>query len=89
MKLAFLVGCRRARRRSARCRPSAAGVDKLYVLDCGQVFAAADQSRWSPGVNVGVPIQLSDNCYLIHHAQGWFLWDTGLADARRRDCRTA
>jgi glyoxylase-like metal-dependent hydrolase (beta-lactamase superfamily II) len=58
----------------------AAGVDKLYVLDCGHI-AAADQSRWSPGVNVGVPIQLSDNCYLIHHAQGWFLWDTGLQDA--------
>ena len=59
---------------------SAAGVDRLYVLYCGQV-AGADQSRWSPGVNVGVPIQLSDNCYLIHHAQGWFLWDTGLVDA--------
>ena len=51
---------------------SAAGADKLYVLDCGHI-SAADQSRWSPGVNVGVPIQLSDNCYLIHHAQGWFL----------------
>jgi N-acyl homoserine lactone hydrolase len=59
---------------------SAAGVDKLYVLYCGEA-SATDQSRWSPGVNVGVPIELSDNCYLIHHAQGWFLWDTGLADA--------
>src|SRR6478736_4610471 len=59
---------------------SAAGVDKLYVLYCGEAVGA-DQSRWSPGVNVGVPIELSDNCYLIHHAQGWFLWDTGLADA--------
>ncbi len=59
---------------------SAAGVDKLYVLDCGHI-SAPDQSRWSPGVNVGVPIELSDNCYLIHHAQGWFLWDTGLPDA--------
>jgi glyoxylase-like metal-dependent hydrolase (beta-lactamase superfamily II) len=58
----------------------AAGVDKLYVLDCGHI-SASDQSRWSPGVNVGVPIELSDNCYLIHHAQGWFLWDTGLPDA--------
>jgi glycine/D-amino acid oxidase-like deaminating enzyme len=28
-----------------------------------------------------VPIELSDNCYLIHHPQGWFLWDTGLPDA--------
>jgi N-acyl homoserine lactone hydrolase len=59
---------------------SAAGVDKLYVLDCGHI-TASDESRWTPGVNVGVPIELSDNCYLIHHAQGWFLWDTGLADA--------
>jgi N-acyl homoserine lactone hydrolase len=58
----------------------AAGVDKLYVLDCGHI-SAADESRWTPGMNVGVPIELSDNCYLIHHAQGWFLWDTGLADA--------
>jgi glyoxylase-like metal-dependent hydrolase (beta-lactamase superfamily II) len=58
----------------------AAGVDRLYILDCGQ-GSAPDQSRWSPGVNVGVPLQLSDNCYLIHHAQGWFLWDTGISDA--------
>src|SRR5271156_691102 len=59
---------------------SAAGADKLYVLDCGHI-SAPDQSRWSAGVNVGVPLELSDNCYLIHHAQGWFLWDTGLPDA--------
>ena len=59
---------------------SAAGVDKLYILDCGH-GSAPDQSRWSPGVNVGVPMELSDNCYLIHHAQGWFLWDTGITDA--------
>jgi N-acyl homoserine lactone hydrolase len=59
---------------------AAAGVDKLYVLDCGHI-SAPDQSRWSPGVNVGVPIELSDNCYLIHHAKGWFLWDTGLVDS--------
>src|ERR1700731_4585622 len=56
------------------------GVDKLYVLDCGQ-GVGPDQSRWSPGVNVGKPLDVSDNCYLIHHTQGWFLWDTGVADA--------
>ena len=59
---------------------SAAGIERLYILDCGDI-SAPDQARWSPGVNVGVPIELSDNCYLIRHAQGWFLWDTGLADA--------
>jgi glyoxylase-like metal-dependent hydrolase (beta-lactamase superfamily II) len=58
---------------------AAAGVDKLYVLDCGHI-SAADESRWTPGENVGVPIDLSDNCYLIHHTQGWFLWDAGLVD---------
>jgi N-acyl homoserine lactone hydrolase len=56
------------------------GVERLYVLDCGEA-RAPDQSRWSPGVNVGVPIDISDNCYLIHHQQGWMLWDTGIPDA--------
>jgi N-acyl homoserine lactone hydrolase len=55
------------------------GVEKLYILDCGQ-GRAGDQSRWSPGVNVGVPIDMVDSCYLIKHAQGWFLWDTGVTD---------
>ena len=35
----------------------AAGVDKLYVLYCGEGIAP-DQSLWSPGVNVGVPLLL-------------------------------
>ena len=55
------------------------GVDKLYVLDCGEAHAP-DQARWSPGVNVGKPIDISDNCYLIHHTLGWMLWDTGIPD---------
>ena len=56
------------------------GVDRLYVMDCGH-SAATDQSRWSPGVNVGKPIELSDNCYLIRHGAQWLLWDTGYPDA--------
>jgi N-acyl homoserine lactone hydrolase len=56
------------------------GVDKLYVFDCG-VGHAPDQSRWSPGVNVGKPLDVSGNCYLIHHAQGYLIWDTGVTDA--------
>ncbi len=56
------------------------GVDRLYIMDCGQ-NAALDQSRWSPGVNVGKPIELSDNCYLIRHGSDWLLWDTGYPDA--------
>ena len=55
-------------------------VERLYVIDCG--FAhAEDQSLWSPGVNVGVPIDFSDNCYLIRHSsEGYLLWDTGITD---------
>ena len=56
------------------------GVDKLYILNCGE-GVGPDQARWSPGVNVGKPLAISDNCYLIHHAQGWFLWDTGVTEA--------
>ena len=58
----------------------AAGLERLYVLDCGEV-SALDQSRWSPGVNVGKPIVNSDNCYLIRHERGLLLWDTGYPDA--------
>src|SRR4029434_9253182 len=50
-------------------------------LDCGH-NAAVDQSRWSPGVNVGKPIELSDHCYLIKHGTDWLLWDTRYHHAR-------
>ena len=56
------------------------GVEKLYILNCGE-GVAGDISRWSPGVNVGKSMDFVDNCYLIKHAQGWFMWDTGVADA--------
>lgn len=62
------------------CPASAQTVDRLYVMDCGH-SAANDQSRWSPGVNVGKPIEFSDNCYLIRHGDRWLLWDTGYPDA--------
>jgi glyoxylase-like metal-dependent hydrolase (beta-lactamase superfamily II) len=57
-----------------------AQVDKLYVIQCGE-GRAADMSRWTPGENVGVPLDVLDNCYLIHHATGgWMMWDTGIPD---------
>ena len=56
------------------------GVEKLYILNCGE-GVAGDISRWSPGINVGQPMDFVDNCYLIHHPQGWLLWDTGVTDA--------
>src|SRR5712671_5316675 len=56
------------------------GVERLYILNCGE-GVAGDISRWSPGVNVGKSMDFVDNCYLIKHSQGWFLWDTGVTDA--------
>ena len=56
------------------------GVEKLYILNCGE-GVAGDISRWSPGVNEGKSMDFVDNCYLIKHSQGWFLWDTGIPDA--------
>ena len=59
---------------------AADGLQRLYVLDCGRNLGR-DQSRWSPGVNEGKPIEFSDNCYLIRHTKGVLLWDTGVPDA--------
>jgi N-acyl homoserine lactone hydrolase len=57
-----------------------AQVERLWILDCGRNLGK-DQARWSPGVNEGKPIEFSDNCYLIKHAKGLLLWDTGIPDA--------
>ena len=65
---------------SAASAQTKSGLDKLYILNCGE-GVAGDISRWSPGVNVGKSWVFSDNCYLIKHAQGWLLWDTGIAIA--------
>lgn len=56
------------------------GAQRLYILNCGE-GVAGDISRWSPGVNVGKSMPFAGSCYLIKHAQGWMLWDTGLADS--------
>jgi glyoxylase-like metal-dependent hydrolase (beta-lactamase superfamily II) len=52
----------------------------LYILNCGE-GVTSDISRWSPGVNEGKSMEFADNCYLIKHPRGWFLWDTGVPDA--------
>jgi N-acyl homoserine lactone hydrolase len=65
---------------AGRAQSNTSGVEKLYILNCGE-GVAGDISRWSPGVNEGKSMDFVDNCYLIKHAQGWFLWDTGIPDA--------
>ncbi|MGA7809035.1 N-acyl homoserine lactonase family protein [Bradyrhizobium sp.] len=56
-----------------------ATVDKIFILD-GGVAEVEDGSIYSPGINVGVPMTLSCNAYLIRHRGGWLLWDTGTQD---------
>ena len=58
----------------------AQGVTRLYIFDCGQ-GRAPDMSRWTPGLNVGTPWEVVDNCYLIRHPKGDLVWDTGVPDA--------
>ena len=55
------------------------GVDRMYVINCGENHVK-DVSRWTPGVNAGQPHVFSNHCYLVKHARGWMLWDTGNAD---------
>jgi len=59
----------------------AAGFERMYVLDCGESETKDVSANWSPGVNVGQPRLFSDNCYVIKHEKGWFLWDSGIPDA--------
>jgi N-acyl homoserine lactone hydrolase len=76
-----ILACVAAGLFSAAASAQTKGVDKLYILNCGE-GVAGDISRWSPGVNVGKSMDFVDNCYLIHHAQGgWMVWDTGVTDA--------
>jgi N-acyl homoserine lactone hydrolase len=57
---------------------AAAGIERMYVLYCGDI-ALNDAASFTPGASG--PGALSDTCYLIKHQQGWVLWDTGLPDS--------
>lgn len=65
---------------AAQAQSEKAGVEKLYVLNCGE-GTAGDISRWTPGLNEGKTMDFVDTCYLVKHSKGWFLWDTGIADS--------
>ena len=74
LALALLGSC------AAPAGTQTATVERMYVFDCG-TNRTKDLSRWTPGSNAGVPWEFSDNCYLIKHAKGLMLWDSGLSDA--------
>ena len=56
-----------------------AAVERMYVINCGENHVK-DLSRWTPGENVGKAHVFGDHCYLIKHASGWMLWDSGISD---------
>jgi len=57
----------------------APSVERMYVINCGENHVK-DLSRWTPGAHVGEPAVFSNHCYLIRHARGLMLWDTGNPD---------
>ena len=64
---------------SSRLSTQASGVQRMFVFNCGE-STVSDLSRWTPGVNVGKPGEFSANCYLIQHARGWMMFDSGIND---------
>jgi N-acyl homoserine lactone hydrolase len=54
-------------------------VERIYDLD-GGIAEVADASIYSPGIDIGKPLSLSCNAYLIRRAGQWILWDTGIGD---------
>ena len=81
IKFALAVAALALSGHAAVAQSEKSGVEKLYVLNCGE-GTAGDISRWTPGLNEGESMDFVDSCYLIKHSsKGWFLWDTGIADA--------
>ena len=81
IKFALAVAALALSGQAAIAQSEKSGVEKLYVLNCGE-GTAGDISRWTPGLNEGKSMDFVDSCYLIKHSgKGWFLWDTGIADA--------
>jgi N-acyl homoserine lactone hydrolase len=55
------------------------GVERMYVIECGENHVG-DLSRWTTPADKGRAHVFGNHCYLIRHAQGWMLWDTGNPD---------
>ena len=66
-----IMGC------APKPHPRDVAVQRMYVFNCGD-STVKDISRWTPGANVGKPGEFSSHCYLIRHAQGLMLWDSGI-----------
>ena len=57
-----------------------AAVERMYVISCGENHVK-DLARFTgQPADKDKAVVFSDYCYLIEHARGWMLWDTGNAD---------
>jgi hypothetical protein len=68
---AMLAGC-------AGTMDRVPAVERMYVIDCGE-NRVKDLARWSTA-DAGKGAVFLNHCYLIKHAKGWLLWDTGISD---------
>ena len=73
MGFAFLAGC-------AGSGSGPATVERMYVIECGENHVKDLAPFTGQQADAGRAQVFSVNCYLIKHAQGWMLWDTGNAD---------
>jgi N-acyl homoserine lactone hydrolase len=62
---------------SALAQPAKSGIERMYVLYCGDI-ALNDASSFTPGASG--PGHLAVTCYLVKHARGYVLFDTGVGD---------
>jgi glyoxylase-like metal-dependent hydrolase (beta-lactamase superfamily II) len=54
-------------------------VERMYVINCG-VTHAKDVSPWTTPADSAKPYVFSNHCYLVRHAKGLMLWDSGFPD---------
>jgi len=80
----FLAACALALTSCAPVAPvstthAPAAVERLYAIDCGE-NRVTDLSLWTTPADKDKPYVFANNCYLIKHAKGWMLWDSGYPD---------
>ena len=73
----FLTSALMSLAQQALAQQAKPGIEQMYVLYCGDI-ALNDASSFTPGASG--PGHLSVTCYLIKHARGWVLFDTGVGD---------
>ena len=79
LSLACLLSACTSGMRDGQRQQSAAAVDRIYVIDCGENHAK-DLSAWTTTADKGKAFVFSNHCYLIRHRSDWLFWDSGNAD---------